>query len=267
MQFFHLLIVFITIFIWIFSLPIMVILSFFFLPFILPFSVLSFLLSLYIINLKPCSQSLLRDLLTGFHLDYWFPCNRITVARTTVIAVHPHGLLACGALAGIHFVSGSETLFCVAPVLYFVPLLGHCLNLLGCIPATRVSMELALVQGHSLIVVPGGVPELVLSETNNDTEFYQRFGFLKLAEKFKLPVLSVFVKGETATYNMIQLPCLRNRVKLSWLLNIPFMFPLISGYFGTWIPKRVQLELRSHMHENVPIRKKYHRQLRCLCNQ
>lgn len=258
----HLIIVCITIFIWIFSLPLLLLLSFFFSPVLFPLLILSFILSIYIINLKPRPQSLLRDFICTFQLSYWFPCNRITVQQTTVIAVHPHGLLSCGALAGIHFVPGSQTIFCVAPILYFVPLLGHCLNLIGCIPATRTSMEFALHAGYSLIVIPGGVPELVLTETKDDTEFYLRFGFLKLAEKFQVPVLSVVVKGETATYNIIQLPCLRNRVRLSWFLNIPCMFPLVSGYYGTLLPKRVQLRLLSQTFTTVPNRTEYKQKLK-----
>ena len=239
----------------------MVIMSFLFCPVILPSAAVSFLLSIYVMNLEPCTHSFLRDFITGFQLFNWFPCNTIQLKQQRVVSVCPHGLLSCGALAGVHFVKGSETIFCVAPILYFVPLLGHSLNLLGCIPATRKSMKNVLVKGYSLIVVSGGVPELVLSETNDDTEFYPRFGFLKLANKIKVPVLSVFVKGETNLYNVIQLPCLRNRVKLSWFFNIPFMFPLISGFYGTWMPKRKKLILRKKIIDFNCSRLEYKNQL------
>jgi len=142
-----------------------------------------------------------------------------------------------------------------------VPLLGHSLNALGCIPATRASMEGVLSDGYSLIVISGGVPELVLSETNDDTEFYPRYGFLKLARKFKINILSVFVSGETKLYNIIQLPFLRNRVRLSWFFNMPFMFPLISGFYGTWIPKRKKLILRKKIIDFNCSRLEYKNQL------
>lgn len=242
----------------------MAVMTFFFFPVLLPFSCLSVMFSVCIINLEPRPHSFLRDFLASFQLYNWFPCNTIVIKKQRVISVCPHGLLSCGALAGVHFVKGSETIFCVAPILYFVPLLGHSLNLLGCIPATRKSMENVLVKGYSLIVVPGGVPELVLSETNNDSEFYPRFGFLKLAKEFKVCVLSVFVNGETNLYNVIQLPCLRNRVKLSWFFNIPFMFPLISGFYGTWMPKRVKLTLHKYLHFNDTTRSEYTHQLKML---
>jgi hypothetical protein len=257
----HLLIVFITIFVWIFSLPLLAVMTFLFAPILLPFAIVSFLLSIYVINLEPCTHSFLRDFITGFQLFNWFPCNTIQLKQQRVVSVHPHGLLSCGALAGVHFVKGSETIFCVAPILYFVPLLGHSLNLLGCIPATRKSMKNVLSNGYSLIVVSGGVPELVLSETNDDLEWYPRFGFLKLASANSVHVLSVFVNGETSLYNVIQLPCLRNRVKLSWFFNIPLMFPLISGFYGTWMPKRTRLVLRKYLHMQNTTRLEYTKQL------
>lgn len=261
MKILHLLIVFITIFVWIFSLPLLAVMTFFFAPIILPCTIVSFIFSVYTINLEPCTHSFLRDFIASFQLHNWFPCNTIQFKQQRVVAIRPHGLLSCGAVAGVHFVEGSETIFCVAPILYFVPLLGHSLNLLGCIPATRASMKAALRLKHSLIVVPGGVPELVLSETNNDSEFYQRFGFLKLAKEFKVCVLSIFINGETTTYSMIQLPFLRKRVQLSWFFNVPIMFPLLSGYYGTWLPKRVKLTLHKYLHKHDPTRSEYTHQL------
>ena len=238
-----------------------------FCPVILPSAAVSFLLSIYVINLEPCTHSFLRDFITGFQLFNWFPCNTIQLKQQRVVAIRPHGLLSCGALAGVHFVKGSETIFCVAPILYFVPLLGHSLNLLGCIPATRKSMKNVLIKGYSLIVVPGGVPELVLSETNSDLELYPRFGFLKLASANSVHVLSVFVGGETKLYNIIQLPCLQNRVKLSWFFNIPFMFPLISGFYGTLLPKQKKLILRKYLHMQNTTRLEYTKQLIILQNK
>ena len=264
MKILHLLIVFITIFVWIFSLPLLAVMTFFFAPILVPFTIVSFIFSVYTINLEPCTHSFLRDFLASFQLHNWFPCNTIQFKQQRVVSIHPHGLLSCGALAGVHFVKGSETIFCVAPILYFVPLLGHSLNLLGCIPATRKSMKNVLVKGYSLIVVPGGVPELVLSETNSDLELYPRFGFLKLASANSVHVLSVFVNGETNLYNMIQLPFLRKRVQLSWFFNIPFMFPLISGFYGTWMPKRSKLVLRKYLHMQNTTRSEYTHKLKML---
>lgn len=233
-------------------------------PYVLPFSCLSILLSIYTINLKPRTRSFLRDFLTGLKLYRWFPCNTLKIKKQSLISVHPHGVQCCGAIAGIHLVDGSETISCVAPIMYFVPFVGQCLNLLGCIPATRASMEAALRDGYSLINVSGGVPEVVLTEMNSDTEFYPRFGFLNLARNFRVQVLTVFSEGETATFNVLRLPWLRERVKLSRYFNFPLMLPFMSGYYGLWIPKRVKIRLRSYCHSSVPTKEQYTQKLNIL---
>lgn len=169
----------------------------------------------------------------------WFPCQQLCFSGQRIITVHPHGILCCGAVAGIHLVPNSTTLLCVAPILFYVPIIGWILRLIGCIRATKEVMQRALVDGHTLLVVPGGVPEIVLAETGDDTRRFARHGFLKLMDN--VPVTVVYVKGECSTYTMYQGPFLDQRVYLSWLLNIPLITPILIGWWGTWLPKRVPL--------------------------
>lgn len=173
----------------------------------------------------------------------WFPCNQLQFKDQCIVAVHPHGILCCGAVAGIHLVPGSTTVFCVAPILFYVPVIGWFLRVLACVPATREVMQAALREGHSLLVVPGGVPEIVLAETGNDAERFARHGILRLEPP--VPVHVVFVRGECSTYRMFQGPLLDARVWLSWRFNIPFVTPVLLGWYGTWLPKRQPLALSS----------------------
>lgn len=189
------------------------------------------------------TNSWIRRQLNTMSLHKWFPCNQIKIPRGSVIAIHPHGILCCGALVGVHFVPGSETVFCVAPILFYVPVVGWCLRLIGCIPADYEIMLQALKKGHTIIVVPGGVPEMVLAETGNDQELFKRHGFLRLAVEARCNVVSVLVRGECQTFRMIAAPFLRQRVTLSYHLNIPLVFPLFFGYYGTWLPRRVPLRI------------------------
>jgi hypothetical protein len=105
----------------------------------------------------------------------------------------------------------------------------------------------ALQEKHSVIVVPGGVPEIVLSELGDDTKWFieKRRGFLRLAKEAAVPILIVCVVGECATYYRVKAPCLRERVYMSWRTNIPWTTPIFFGWYGSWIPKRVRLELRT----------------------
>jgi hypothetical protein len=176
----------------------------------------------------------------------WFPCNVLEIPKEPcIITVHPHGVLCCAAVVGIHLVEGSETVFCVAPVLFYVPILGWLARLMGCIPATWDAMRSALDAGYPLIVVPGGVPELVLTEYRDDRRFFleKRFGFVKLAMVTRVPLFPVWARGETATYRLVHGPWLDKRVWLSWKLNIPLVLPWFRGWYNLWIPRRVPLEL------------------------
>lgn len=193
-----------------------------------------------------CGDHWLRDIVSAIPWYEWFPCNTIHISNLPqVVCVHPHGFLSCGALAGIHFVPGNRTIFCVAPALFYIPIFGWCIRLLGCIPAKKDIMSRALKQGYSILVVPGGVPEVVLSEKSEDTLLFlnQRFGFVKVAMTHRVPLLPVFVHGETALFETLRWPCFKLRVLLSYRTNIPFILPLFLGWYGTWLPKRKPLTL------------------------
>lgn len=237
-------------FLWIWMLPLMILGFFLSVPVIvvcLPICLsISITLQFYHHG-KIITNHPLRRIVSHIPWHEWFPCNTINIEETCVVAVHPHGVLCCGALAGIHFVPGSSTVFCVAPLLFYIPILGWCIRILGCVPAQRNIMLKCLQKGHSLVVVPGGVPELVLSEQCNDKKWFERSGFIHIAREAKVPIKAVFVQGECNTFAMVQGPFLRARVHWSWKTNIPLVLPCFVGWYGTWLPKRAPLILRTKM--------------------
>jgi hypothetical protein len=248
----------IALFLWIWSLPLLLLCTFFLMPVAVCFLPISLTISLFINSYYPVTtRSRFRTLVSSLHLHKWFPCNIVPIGPQMVIAVHPHGLLCCGALAGIHFAPGSTTVLCVAPSLFYIPILGWSLHLLGCIPAKYNRMLHVLKEGHSLIVVPGGVPEIVMAEMGQDCSLYPRHGFLKLAKVAGVPIMSVFVKGECSTFKFVPLPFWRQRTSLSWWLNLPLVFPYFFGHWGTFLPKRVPLQLKTHVMQSVPSRNQY----------
>lgn len=235
---------------------------------LLPFMLLGFFLSIpvFVLTLPICIlisltlqwfwhdkiivDHFLRQSLSQMKWSTWFPCNTIQIKETSIIACHPHGLLCCGALAGIHLVPGATTVFCVAPILFYVPVLGWVIRALGCIPAEYSIMLSALHNGYSVIVVPGGVPELVMAESRNDKKWFRRGGFLRLAVQSRAPLQMVFVQGECSTYTMIEAPLLEKRTWLSWKFNVPLVFPVFWGWYGTWLPKRQPLILKNRLAES-----------------
>lgn len=237
---------FCIIFIWIWSLPLLLVAFIFAIPsaiILLPVCIFSGVVLQWYYHDQIMPNTFLRQQINKIPFHKWFPCNQIHIKSPQLIAVHPHGLLCCGALCGIHFVPGSQTLFCVAPVLFFVPIVGWVIRLLGFIPAKRNIMLQTLRKGHQLIVVPGGVPEIVCLESQNDHERFERHGFLRIAHDANVDVTTVFVKNECKTFNMIPLPFRKERIQCSYYFNIPFVIPLFFGYYGTWIPKRIPLQL------------------------
>jgi len=249
MRWYHILLMAILTFCWIWALPLLLVGVFFSVPAclaLLPTCVLISLLFQWKCHGKLMASSWLRRVISVIPWHQWFPCNVLEVPTSpSILSVHPHGVLCCGAIAGIHFVPNSQTLFCVAPLLFYVPVLGWLARLLGCIPASYDTMKMALEQGFPLLIVPGGVPELVLAEKCDDSEFFleKRFGFLKLAMETQVPIFPIFSKGETATYRLIRAPLLNWRVWLSWKLNVPVVFPWFRGWYNLWLPRRVPIEL------------------------
>ena len=233
-------------FFWIWSLPLLIIGVFFAVPFaLLALPVcLAMTLALQIqSNHKIIVDHWFRKWMSRIPWHEWFPCNQLYFDEQCIVTVHPHGILCCGAVVGVHLVPGSKTVLCVAPILFYVPVIGWLLRLLACIPANKECMQAALRAGHSLLVVPGGVPEIVLAETGDDTERFARYGFMRL--KPSVPVHVVCVRGECQTYRMFPAPFMDTRVWLSWRLNIPFVMPVLFGWYGTWLPRRRPLRLTS----------------------
>lgn len=244
----HILLLAVLTFCWIWLLPLMCIGFFFSIPAIvvsLPMCIVTSVILQWWQHRKIYVSHPIRRFMSTIPWHQWFPCNCLEIPETSVVAVHPHGLLCCGALAGIHFVPGSRTVFCVAPLLFYIPILGWVIRVLGCVPARYDIMLKCLASGHSVLVVPGGVPELVMAESGHDHKWFKRNGFIRLATEAGVPIQMVFVRGECSTYRMLQGPVYSQRVHASWKTNVPLVFPVFLGWYGTWLPRRVPLELRS----------------------
>lgn len=234
-------------FIWIWSVPLLLIGSFFMFPAAVASSLIFFTLGIYLqysdrSKIQP--EHWIRKIMSEIPWYEWFPCNQLHF-DDGMIAVHPHGVLCCGALAGIHFVPGSKTCMCIAPIVFYVPIIGLLARKLGCIPADRHHMTLALQKGYPVLVVPGGVPEIVMAEAGDDQRRFKRHGFLRVARELSAKVHAVYVSGECQTYKMFRGPFLETRIWISWSLNVPLVLPVLLGWYGTWMPKRVPLYIKT----------------------
>lgn len=225
-------------FMWIFFLPI------FLLGFIfsMPFFLVSLPLSLVIgggiyLSFGHIKESTVRDIISSCPFDKWFGHVDIPIPKKVhLICCHPHGVICTMALVGVHFRPQSKTLIAVAPILFAVPVLGWIVKHLGGIPATYQDILTGL-QSTSVILLPGGVPEIVSMERNE--QYTDRWGFLRCAKEAKVDILSLSTTNQH--YTLLPMPLYDLRLYIAKKYNIPIVFPWIFGWYNTWVPKPVPI--------------------------
>ena len=172
-------------------------------------------------------------------IDYtkWFgKIDTIQLTEKCIVAFHPHGILCTGILIGLHFQPNSNTKFAVAPLLIHTPIIGLYCEKLGCIPATELDICNAL-KTHSVIICPGGVPELV-----SEKPYTRRHGFLRIAQKMNVSILPVICL--TTFFDRIPLPLEDFRIWVAKTFGVPLMLPPL-GWCFTWLPKPKPIKLKS----------------------
>ena len=230
----------IAIFVWIYLLPILIVGFICCVPFFIVVTPPLFAISIsvmYLLKDEIIPNGYIRDIVNNIPYKLWFGAidELPPLPTPRLICSHPHGILCTGILISAHFRPGSTTVFAVSKWLFAVPFVGWLARHLGCIPATYEDIERAL-QSHSVILVPGGVPELITGRP-----YTRRTGFLKIARSTNVPILPVETKS--TFFDMIPCGFQEFRMWVAKCIGIPLMLPVI-GWYGTWLPKRVPIHLR-----------------------
>jgi len=163
---------------------------------------------------------------------------------------HPHGVYSFG-LFSIVFptISGWDKMFPgvkavvgVANSLLCVPLLCTLFGWLGFIPASGDSMLSAFKQGYSVVIVPGGIAEMIVGDDKeNEVVFLkQRKGFIKFAISHGIHLVPIYGFGENETFHRYSF-WKNARLNLSRKLRITIQ--LFSGRWKTLIPYNVPLSV------------------------
>jgi hypothetical protein len=106
-------------------------------------------------------------------------------------------------------------------------------------------MQLVIDSDHTLVILPGGVPEILCVEKTNTTFFIkQRIGIFKLALKSHQSLLPIVILNQEKTFQLIKLPLLKQRIACAWFTNAFIVFPWFGGIGGSFVPKRVKLSLK-----------------------
>ncbi|OWY96883.1 hypothetical protein PHMEG_00032734 [Phytophthora megakarya] len=145
-------------------------------------------------------------------------------SKRYIFGLHPHGILVLSriALAGRNFidvfpgiairdVSLTIVLLMVllvlgASAMYYIPLGREMCLWMGGVDASRSTGEKVLKEGNSIIVYPGGVPEIFRSNPNSKVVrclLKKRLGFIKLAVNHGADLVPTFVFGEKWLYKYV----------------------------------------------------------------
>ena len=228
------------IFMWIFFLPIFVIGFAFAIPFFIVALPASLIIAAGIyLSYDNIKESSIRDILCSAPFHIWFKKIHVplNLEQNHLICCHPHGVLCTMAIVGIHLKPKSKTLIAVAPIVFTIPIIGWIAKHLGAIPATYQHIISAL-QETSVILLPGGVPEIVTHEKHQT--YNDRIGFLKCARKAGVNIYSVFSKKRY--YDLMPIPFYKLRLYIAKQYNLPAVFPWVFGWYGTWLPNRNTIE-------------------------
>ena len=230
----------VAIFIWIYLLPILFVGTFLCIPFFVlvtpPLMIIS-LTVMYLFKDEIIPEGSIRKLVNHLPYHQWFGriCDVPDISNTRkLICSHPHGIICTSVLFSIHFRPKSTTVFAVSKWLFTVPFVGWLARHVGCIPATYKDIEAAL-QKTSVILVPGGVPELVTGKL-----YTKRYGFLKIAHKIKVPIMPC--TSSTKYYHILACPFESMRLYIAEKIDLPLMFPAF-GWYGTWLPNRSSIQM------------------------
>lgn len=156
-----------------------------------------------------------------------------------VLAGFPHG---CGAefrvlMDGIiqevlpNIVKKNNLRVLAASVLFQIPLVRDMALWTGCIDANRKTASKALDRGRSLLVLPGGEAEQILTIYGRERVYLKsRKGFVKLAMRKGVPLVPFYVFGSSDlfyTSNFLLGP--RKWIQKRFGICIPFCFGLLGS--------------------------------------
>lgn len=262
---------FFTIFVWVFSIPLLVMTSVFWIPFGATLIVVLASISLCVQwrhHDTVVGKSIWRDFMSVLPMAEWFTPWSVSGQDEDgprLLVCHPHGILCCGMVV-YHF-RAKHTIFAVAPILFHIPIFGWVARSWGLIPASERMIKKALREGFAVILFAGGVEELI-AHPHRTLYIEKRFGYLNIAKDLDVPLVPVWVAGEFDTFYSPVIPFLKIRQKLCKYIGVGIMFPWLFGWKGIWLPKRVPLCVRfgepvdSSGCELMELKRRYHAALR-----
>lgn len=161
-----------------------------------------------------------------------------------IFAVFPHGtnsdfrILMDGILHTVLPSVADKVRVLAASVLFRIPLVREIAMWTRCVDARRPVAEGLLDNHYSILVLPGGMDEQLVTQYQTETIYLRRRkGFIKLAMRKGVPVVPVYVFG-TSDHFVTSNSCFKAR---HWIMkNLKMCIPLARGLAGSACPLPVK---------------------------
>eukprot|EP01121_Diplochlamys_sp_Union-15-3_P003814 TRINITY_DN13755_c0_g1_i1.p1 TRINITY_DN13755_c0_g1~~TRINITY_DN13755_c0_g1_i1.p1 ORF type:complete len:283 (-),score=42.15 TRINITY_DN13755_c0_g1_i1:15-863(-) len=129
-------------------------------------------------------------------------------SQPCVHAMHPHGLMAITSILGFGLYGTStdcpkDVLIATSRLVYKIPFVRDIGLWLGGIDAKYEVLTGAIDKGHSILILPGGVQEMVLANRSRLDIYTKHKGFARLAFEKNSPIIPIFAKGENRVVIML----------------------------------------------------------------
>ena len=143
-----------------------------------------------------------------------------------------------------------------ASILFKIPILREICLWTGCIDASRKYAEMALDQQKSLLILPGGEAEQIMTTYGREKVYLsRRKGFVKLAMRKGVPVVPIYVFGVSDSYYTFHDNGKNsdNKKKFDWsfynlrhklMKNFGICIVICTGLWGSWLcplPKKTTI--------------------------
>jgi len=129
----------------------------------------------------------------------------VRVAGPSIFAIEPHDLLPLSIFAFndcLRGLKGHTCLGCVTSFAFYMPIIKHIYTWVNAVPADKSNLRKMLKNGISPVLCPGGVQEVTLMKSDKECVLYlnSRFGFIKLALQYGVPIIPCFCFGLRKTF-------------------------------------------------------------------
>jgi len=197
----------------------------------------------------------IKDLPIYPHLFEYFPLTlkrmcKLDPSKHYIFGYHPHGTYSLGLFAACfpkasgwtELFPNSNCVIGVASSLLCIPLCGTIFGWLGFIPASQPSLANALDQGYNVVIVPGGIAEMIEgSDPENEVVVLKcRKGFVRFAITRGCPLVPIYCFGENKSFYRYSF---LKGLRLYWSRKFRITIQLFRGRWFTLIPFAVPLNV------------------------